>query len=86
MLDQYGEKSRITFERTSTYMCVPCTSLKKTPFGPGPFYTFDLHVSLSTGQLQSCAIQKFKSNAVAMPPWRKQRVTKNPRKYRAEAR
>ena len=68
MLDQYGEKSRITFERTSTYTNVPCISLKKAPFGPGPFQTFVLHVSLSTGQLQSCTIQKFESNAVACHP------------------
>ena len=85
MLDQYGEKSRTTSERTSTYTYVPCISLKKAPFRPGPFYTFVLHVSLSTAQLQSCTIQKFESNAVAMPPWRKQRVTKKPRKCRAEA-
>ena len=38
MLDSYGEKSRITFERTSTYTYVPYNiSLKKAPFGPGPF-------------------------------------------------
>ena len=66
MLDQYGEKSRITFKRTSTYTYVPCISLKKAPFGPGPFQTFVLYVSLSTGQLQSCTIQKFESNAVTV--------------------